>query len=74
MLCMSAVAGEVGRFELLSRRWALIGMITTVTTLGIGAVLTRRNFPFNFQMVFLLCSIGAIFSLILYRPAGNSGE
>jgi len=61
---MSSVAGNVSRFELLSRRWALVGMTTTVATLGIGEVLSRRNFPFNFQMVFLLVSIGAIFSLI----------
>ena len=61
---MSSVAGNVSRFELLSRRWALVGMMTTVATLGIGEVLSRRNFPFNFQMVFLLVSIGAIFSLI----------
>ncbi len=60
---MSSVAGNVSRFELLSRRWALVGMITTVATLGIGEVLSRRNFPFNFQLVFLLVSIGAIFSL-----------
>ena len=64
---MSSVAGKVGRFELLSRRWALIGMITTVTTLGIGEVLTRRIFPLNFQLVFLLVSIGSIFSLIYTR-------
>jgi hypothetical protein len=61
---LSAVAGEVGRFELLSRRWALIGLITTLTTLGIGEVLTRQGFPLNFQIVFLLVSIGAIFSYI----------
>ncbi len=64
---MSSVAGKVGRFELLSRRWALIGMITTVTTLGIGEVLTRRILPLNFQLVFLLVSIGSIFSLIYTR-------
>ncbi len=46
---LSDVAGSVGRFELLSRRWALIGIITTLTTLGIGEVLTRGNFPVNFQ-------------------------
>jgi hypothetical protein len=72
---LSAVAGEVGRFELLSRRWALIGIITTITTLGIGALLTRGNFPINFQLVFLLCSIGAIFSFFytgrLVIPVNN---
>lgn len=64
---MSSVAGNVSRFELLSRRWALVGMITTVATLGIGEVLSRRNFPFNFQLVFLLVSIGAIFSFLFTR-------
>jgi hypothetical protein len=61
---MSSVAGSIGRFELLSRRWALVGLITTATTLAIGVILTRREFPFNFQLVFLLVSIGAIFSFI----------
>jgi hypothetical protein len=59
---LSAVAGENGRFELLSRRWALIGLITTLTTFGIGELLTRQLFPMNFQMVFLLVSIGGFFS------------
>jgi hypothetical protein len=61
---MSSIAGNVSRFELLSRRWALVGMMTTVATLGIGEVLSHRNFPFNFQLVFLLVSIGSIFSFI----------
>ena len=64
---MSSVAGSIGRFELLSRRWALVGLITTATTLAIGEILNRREFPFNFQLVFLLVSTGAIFSFINTR-------
>lgn len=59
---LGAVAGPKGRFELLSKRWSLIGLVTTLTTLGIGQGLRLLDFPLNFQVVFLVASIGAIFS------------
>ena len=61
---LSTVAGPKGRFNLLSKRWSLIGLVTTLTTLGIGQILKRFDFPINYQMVFLLASSGAIFTYI----------
>ncbi len=61
---LNAVAGPRGRFELLSRRWSLIGLVTTITTLGIGQLLQRIDFPINYQIVFLVVSIGGVYSFI----------
>lgn len=61
---LSTVAGPKGRFNLLSKRWSLIGLVTTLTTLGIGQILKRFDFPINYQMIFLLASSGAIFTYI----------
>jgi hypothetical protein len=59
---MNAVAGPTGRFELLSRRWAIIGMVSAGGVLLAGQFLNRFKFPFNYQMVFIGLSIGAILS------------
>ncbi|MDD5369794.1 MAG: MFS transporter [Anaerolineaceae bacterium] len=59
---MNAVAGPTGRFELLSRRWAIIGMVTATAVFLAGQVLTRLSFPFNYQIVFIGLSFGGLLS------------
>ena len=60
---MNGVAGENGRYELMSRRWSVLGITTAVTVLLIGQVLARVGFPANYQLVFILLSAGGLISL-----------
>jgi hypothetical protein len=60
---MNAVAGPSGRYELLSRRWTILGFTSAVFVVVAGAVLDRLNFPINYQIVFLALSVGGLISL-----------
>ncbi|HMN60850.1 MAG TPA: hypothetical protein PJ988_10825 [Anaerolinea sp.] len=59
---MSMVAGPVGRYELMTRRWSILGLTTTLTVLVIGQVLERITFPLNYQLMFLILSLGGLIS------------
>lgn len=59
---MNQVAGPTGRFELMSRRWSIMGFTTAVTVVIVGQVLDRLGFPFNYQLVFMALSIGGLIS------------
>jgi len=59
---MNAVAGPKLRYELMSRRWSILGVTTAVTVAGVGQVLNRITFPVNYQLVFLALSIGGLVS------------
>jgi hypothetical protein len=59
---MNAVSGPSGRFELLSRRWAIFGMTTSITVFFIGQMLDKIISPLNYQLVFLGLSIGGLIS------------
>lgn len=59
---MNAVAGPTHRYELMSRRWSILGLTTAVTVAAVGQVLDRFNFPLNYQLVFLGLSIGGLIS------------
>ena len=59
---MNAVAGPAGRYELMTRRWSILGLTTSLVALAIGQVLVSLKFPINFQTVFLTTSIGSIIS------------
>lgn len=48
---MNATAGTRGRFELMSRRWSIMGMSTAASLAIVGFVLGRLPFPLNFQLV-----------------------
>ncbi|MFO7697716.1 MAG: MFS transporter [Anaerolineae bacterium] len=52
-------AGPDGRFLLLSRRWSLMGLVTTGTILIAGQALRLLAFPLNYQVMFLLSAFGA---------------
>ncbi|MEW5869369.1 MAG: MFS transporter [Chloroflexota bacterium] len=59
---MNAVAGPVRRYDLMSRRWSILGVVTAVTVMLVGQVLERLSFPFNYQVVFIALSLGGLIS------------
>jgi hypothetical protein len=59
---MNAVAGPVGRFELMSRRWSILGFTTAITVFLIGQILDRLPFPINYQVAFITLSFGGLIS------------
>jgi len=59
---MNAVAGPSYRYELMSRRWSVLGFTTAVTVALAGQVLDRIGFPLNYQVVFVCLSIGGLVS------------
>ncbi len=59
---MNAVAGPKYRYDLMSRRWSVLGLTTSITVAIAGQVLDRIDFPFNYQLVFIGLSIGGLLS------------
>jgi MFS family permease len=59
---MNAVAGPEGRYNLMSRRWSIIGMVTALSTALAGATLEKIDFPINYQIVFMVLSVGGLIS------------
>ena len=59
---MNAVAGPQGRFALMSRRWSILGVTTAVTVALVGVLLDQVRFPLNYQLVFMVLSIGGLIS------------
>jgi hypothetical protein len=59
---MNAVAGPKGRYELMTRRWSILGLTTAVTVILAGLILDKFVFPINYQIVFLMCSVGGLIS------------
>jgi hypothetical protein len=60
---MNAVAGPSGRYDLLSRRWTILGFTSAVFVLAAGEMLDRMAFPIDYQAVFLALSVGGLISL-----------
>lgn len=59
---MNAVAGPEGRYDLMSRRWSILGLTTAITVAMVGQVLDYLSFPLNYQLVFIGLSIGGLIS------------
>jgi len=59
---MNSVAGPDGRFDLMSRRWSILGFTTAITVALVGQVLDRIAEPLNYQVVFLALSLGGLIS------------
>jgi hypothetical protein len=59
---MNAVAGPEGRYELMSRRWSILGLTTALAVAAVGQTLDQISFPFNYQVVFLGLSLGGLVS------------
>jgi MFS family permease len=59
---MNAVAGPAHRYDLMSRRWSILGITTALTALAAGVVLDQLDFPINYQFVFVGLSVGGLIS------------
>lgn len=59
---MNAVAGPANRFELMSRRWSMLGISTSVAVISIGQLLDRVAFPLNYRIMFIAMSLGGLIS------------
>lgn len=64
---MNAVAGSRGRFELMTRRWSVLGFTAAVAVFFIGQHLDQVRFPLNYQQVFIACSVGGLISYFFSR-------
>ena len=61
---MNHVAGEDGRFELMSRRWSLLSLVTAVSVFLAGFLLEKLPFPVNYQVMFIVFSMGGVLAYI----------
>lgn len=59
---MNAVAGPEGRYDLMSKRWSILGLTTAITVAVTGQILEAFGFPLNYQVVFMGLSIGGLIS------------
>lgn len=59
---MNNVAGPTGRYELMTRRWSILGLTTTITVILAGQMLDNIRFPLNYQIMFLFLSLGGLIS------------
>jgi MFS family permease len=57
---MNHVAGDDGRFELMSRRWSLLSLVTAVSVFLAGTLLDKLPFPMNYQIMFIIFSLGGV--------------
>lgn len=61
-LVMDGVAGPRGRFDLLGRRWAIMGLATAVLTGLAGVMLDALPMPVNYQLLFLAGGLSGVAS------------
>ena len=59
---MNAVAGQDGRYSLLSRRWAILGLTNFAATFVVTELIDRIGFPLNYELMFLGLSLGGLIS------------
>ncbi|HUG34848.1 MAG TPA: MFS transporter [Anaerolineales bacterium] len=59
---MNEVAGPEGRYELLSRRWAIFGLTGVVGTFIVTRLIGFLHFPLNYSIMFLVLSLGGFIS------------
>lgn len=59
---MNAVAGPGHRYDLMSRRWSILGATTAITVALVGQALELIDFPLNYQITFLGLSVGGLIS------------
>ncbi len=60
---MGNVAGPKHRFNLMSRRWSILGLTTSLAVVAAGALLRQLDFPSNYQWAFIGLSAGGLMSL-----------
>ncbi len=59
---MNAVAGREGRYALLSRRWAILGLTNFAATFLVTEFIDRFAFPLNYAIMFVGLSLGGLVS------------
>ncbi|MAT41274.1 MAG: MFS transporter [Anaerolineaceae bacterium] len=59
---MNQVAGSAGRYELMTHRWSVLGFSNAVTAFVAGKFLDVLPFPLNYQIVFMVLSLGGLLS------------
>jgi predicted MFS family arabinose efflux permease len=59
---MNAVSGPEGRYDLMSRRWSILGITTAIAVAIAGLILDRVGFHLNYQVVFIGLSLGGLVS------------
>ncbi len=64
---MDGASGPAGRYELLSRRWAIMGLATAVTVVLAGQLLGLIVFPVNYGLLFAGFSVAGLFSFWFSR-------
>lgn len=57
---MDGVAGPRGRYDLLSRRWSIMGLTTAITVAVTGQLLDLIGFSLNYQLVFFAFSASGL--------------
>jgi len=50
---MDATAGSRGRYELMSRRWSILGLMSALSLVLVGQALSLLPFPTNYQVIFV---------------------
>jgi hypothetical protein len=58
---MNAVSGG-RRYDLMSRRWSILGLTTSFSAILVGQLLDRIIFPLNYQIMFIAVSLGGLIS------------
>ena len=59
---MNAVAGPQHRYDLMSRRWSILGLTTAIAVAVVGQILDWLSFPVNYQLMFMGLSVGGLIS------------
>jgi hypothetical protein len=57
---MDGAAGPRGRYDLLGRRWSIMGLTTAITVAISGEVLNTLGFALNYQLVFFVFSVAGL--------------
>lgn len=65
-IVMNAMSGPEGRYEFMTHRWTVLGITNSIFTFIIGQILaaTSGDFPINYQIMFMVMSLGGIASFI----------
>ena len=61
---MNAIAGPKGRYELMTRRWSILGIFTSIAVFGAGYFLDWIKFPLNYLLLFGFFSIFGYFTYV----------
>ncbi|HSB00063.1 MAG TPA: MFS transporter [Anaerolineales bacterium] len=64
---MNAIAGPEGRYALLSRRWAIIGLTGVIGTFIVTRLIDLIKFPLNYAVMFMVLSLGGFLSFYFSR-------